>query len=637
MLVCSNDVNIVTKRSELPTLRGDTVFCDFETTSKRVDETSLNPWHHCFIAGICIAVDDSPVYYVPVAHAFGDNIDGALEWLIDILSQCKRWVNHNIKYDMTVLERETGFRFKGIIYDTLTQARLLRSDRLSYSLDTLSNDWLDENINHFEDRMQPYLHQNKDYGRIPIDILGEYGGQDIISNRRLYRYIVANMPADCQRLSDTEVDVTGVLYRVEQLGMRIEPTHLKVMNIHYIREMFELEHIILNETGYNIRPHVADDCYDLLCNGYNLPVLKWTNEDQDDEELMNPSFSKDALAQYLTLPGAPTKAIEAMIKYRQMNTFRSLFLETYTNLHVNGILHPDYNQTVRSGRMSARRPNAQQLNKDAKKLILPREGCSFLSIDYSQIEFRLIVHYIRNMKAIHSYRDNPDTDFHTWVAEMCRINRRPAKNVNFCMGYGGGRKKLISMLAKEPTLVMSIKQRIDDMIARGEVNQSQAMIMFEQMSTEMAAGIYDTYHATLPELKPTSRAAEKRARSRGYVFNHFGRRRYLGSDRCHIAFNALNQSTAADLLKTRLGALESLAHSLGLNIAAIVHDEVLFHGPTELIEPAIEPIIEFMESPEPGLMIPLRCTYGFSDKSWYHAGLAEAKWPLERSPWHASA
>jgi DNA polymerase-1 len=636
MLICSNQVRIVETESELPFLSGNVMFLDVETTSGSPDKMSINPWHNCKIAGICIAVDDSPVYYIPVGHHFGRNID-ALGWLIETMQRIPTWANHNIKYDMHAIENQTGYQYRGKVICTLTQARILRSDRLHYSLDALSKDWLEEDINPYEDRLQPYLNGNKDYGAIPIDILGEYGGQDVISNRRLYRYIRDSMPAECQAVSDTEVGVTGVLYRMENLGMRVIPNHLKAMNVHYTMRMFELEHVILDETGYNIRPHVADDCYDLLCNGYNLPVLKWTNEDQDDEELMNPSFSKDALQQYLVLPGAPVKSVEAMIEYRRMNTFRSLFLETYVDLALDGILHPDYNQTVRSGRMSARKPNAQQLSKDAKKLILPREGCSFLSVDYSQIEFRLIVDYIRNRNAINSYRSNPDTDFHTWVANMCNIARKPAKNVNFCMGYGGGRKKLIAMLAKEPSLVLGIKAKVDAMIAEGKIDQSQAMQLFEQLATEMAAGVYDMYHDTLPELRTTSRAAEKRARSRGYVFNLFGRRRHLDSKRCHIAFNALNQSTAADLLKNRLVAIESLAHSLGLQIAAVVHDEVLFHGPTELIEPAIEPIIELMEAKDPRLQVPLRCSYGTSDKSWYHAGLPELKWPLDRSPWHATS
>ena len=75
-------------------------------------------------------------------------------------------------------------------------------------------------------------------------------------------------------------------------------------------------------------------------------------------------------------------------------------------------MHPDYNQTVRTGRMSCRRPNAQQLSKEAKELILPFDNQHFVSFDESQVEFRLIVHYIQDSKAIEAFNENPDTDFH---------------------------------------------------------------------------------------------------------------------------------------------------------------------------------------------------------------------------------
>lgn len=621
---------LIESESELPHLEGTYCYCDLETTSRDPKLKSTNPHHNCWVAGICIAVDDGDVYYVPVGHAFGRNIE-AKQWLIDTLRRCKVWVNQNIKYDMHVLMNDFGYQHKGDVIDTLTMAKLFHSDLFDYSLDILMELWLPDYPGKQKGMLAPYLHENQDYGRIPIDVLGDYGGHDIRCTRLLYKYMSANMPAECNSLFEIENQVTNILFGIELHGMMTNPQLLKAMNYHYITELIRLEREILELSGYNIRPHVNDDCYDLLCNGYNLPVVRWTG-DEDDED-RNPSFNKDALRMYLAMPGAPIEVVQRMLQYREMNTFRSLFLETYIKLHKNSILHPDYNQTVRTGRMSARRPNAQQLNKNAKRLILPRPGCSFLSIDYSQIEFRLIVHYIRDKKAIEAYRSNPDTDFHTWVAEMCGIPRKPAKNVNFCMGYGGGRKKLIAMLSKEPTLVDAIRRQVEEL----HLPVAQAQAMFEALAVGRAEEVYDLYHGALPTLKSTSRAAEMAARKKGYVFNLFNRRRYLHRTKCHIAFNALNQSTAADIMKTRLPAVQDLCNSLGLNIAALVHDEVLIHGPSDVINSSYRAFIELLEQPDIDLSIPLRCSYGISDKSWYDAGVPELKLPLEESPWHAAA
>ena len=98
-----------------------------------------------------------------------------------------------------------------------------------------------------------------------------------------------------------------------------------------------------------------------------------------------------------------TALIKVMQYYRKRNTLLTFFVRPYQEHQVNGLMHPDYNQAVRSGRMSCKRPNAQQLNKEAKEFVLPGEGRAFLSCDYSQVEFRLIVHYTRTIDAINAY------------------------------------------------------------------------------------------------------------------------------------------------------------------------------------------------------------------------------------------
>lgn len=629
MLECSNGVRIIQSEDELPFLEGEVMYLDLETTSKDPKLDSLNPWHHCWIAGICIAVDSGPVYYIPVAHHAGRNVDCVM-WLAETFQRVKTWVNHNIKYDAHVIANHFNLLFRGEMIDTVVLAKLLVSDRMSYSLDSLMTDWLPNYPGKLGDTLKPYLVDNKDYGRIPIDILGEYGGGDIFATRTLYHYLMDKMPEDCLKLMRVEIGVTKILFDTERLGMRTTPDLLKAMNFYYITQLLAIEKKIQELSGYCISPHINADCYDLLCNGYGLPVLKWT-QDEDGED-KNPSFAKDALQAYLTVPGAPTEVVKLMLEYRQMHTFRSLFLETYIRLHVDGLLHPDVNQTVRTGRMSVRRPNSQQLNKNAKKLIIPYEGCSFLSVDYSQIEFRLIVHYTQTASAIIAYNQNPDTDFHQWVADMCGIPRKPAKTVNFCMGYGGGKEMLLETLSKEPLLLEGIKQQIE----AKDLSKDQMLALFKIAAMHKAEQVYNQYHAALPNLKTMSRNAAKRAEARGYVFNLFGRRRHLDKKRAHLAFNALNQSTAADIMKSRLIPAWDICQKHGLRITALVHDEILFHGPTETVnDPSvIRELIECLEQPEVKLAIPLRCTYGTSSKSWYEAGLPELKWPLEDCPWH---
>tara|TARA_R110000824_G_scaffold31628_1_gene102649 strand:- start:785 stop:1633 length:849 start_codon:yes stop_codon:yes gene_type:complete len=112
-------------------------------------------------------------------------------------------------------------------------------------------------------------------------------------------------------------------------------------------------------------------------------------------------------------------------------------------------------------------PNMQQIparhpqfGKMVRSLFLPEEDQQWASIDFSQQEPRILVHYsqayndsqkigiLRGVdEFVTNYRDNPkDTDFHTLVAEMADIPRKTAKVINLAMMYGMGVFKLSQQL-----------------------------------------------------------------------------------------------------------------------------------------------------------------------------------------------
>ena len=172
---------------------------------------------------------------------------------------------------------------------------------------------------------------------------------------------------------------------------------------------------------------------------------------------------------------------------------QSLFWEPWLGLHVNGVLHSDNNQNVRSGRMSCSMPNNQQFNDEARALIIPRPGYSLSVHDYSQIEYRFIVHYIKNKAAIKEYNENPETDWHQYVADELGIARNPAKTLNFALCYGMGKEKTIKDLTRNKDM---IKQHGND----------------EDLLEAAALKCYRELHERLPELKPQSKMAETAAR-----------------------------------------------------------------------------------------------------------------------------
>lgn len=633
MITFDNGGRIVESVEELPTFENvHTLYADFETTSGSPQLTSTDPFHHCDVAGIALTGDKIPgSWYVPVGHHTGNNLprESVEAWWLEVLNGAGMWCNHNTKYDAHVSTNCMGVRPDMPMRCTMTRAKIIDSDRMRYGLSDLSLDWLAENISVFEEQLKPYLNRNKDYGAIPIDVCGEYACQDVLTVRRLDWYITAQMPEQCQTVADVEDKLTRIMFDVEQTGMLVDPQQLKVVEYQLLSRMNDIDAELTKIVGRSFRPHVATDCFDVLCNQYGLPVMAWTEEDEDYEGNQvpagNPSFDKHALMQYAVHPYSPPGVVPLIQEYRVLNTLNGMFVTKYQELEVNGRLHPSYNQCVRTGRMSCKRPNAMQLSTAAKKLIIPGEGYSFMSCDFSQIEFRFIVHYINDEDAVQAYNENPDTDFHAWVASVCGISRKPAKTVNFLIAFGGGRKTTEKALALNMELVGHLKAKVDQLVADEKIKEEESLEVFNMLCAERASKVYDIYHDTLPSLKRTARRAESAAKMKGYVFNAYGRRRKLPEHRTHIAFNTLCQSSAADLMKERMVAVADMIEDTPVSMIAQVHDSLLFRMPTEVADDPRtgRDIIGMMEHPPLQLRVPIRCSIGTSNVNWAEASRNE--------------
>lgn len=631
MLNFSNGAYMIQDVSELPNLiGGSSLFLDFETSSGNPKLDSLNPFWNCSVAGIGIAVDDSPAFYIPYQHFDDEDKNHISRWLHDIIEHCDYWINHNVKYDAHVAANCLQIVPACALVCTLTLSKLIDSDRIlrgGYGLDALSLGWLKEDISQYEKALQPYLVRNKDYGRIPPDILGEYGAQDILTNRHLWQFILVNVPEEsctgATSVWNTEVALTFRLFEMEQRGMPIDPTELQIVQYKTLNRMLQIDEELTSLVGRSFRPRESGDCYDILCSQYGLPVLAYTKDTTTGEETNNPSFDKHALQMYLAQPHAPIPVIKLIQEYRQYDQFNNLFLTPWQTLHVNGRLHPIYNQCVRTGRLSCSDPNAQQLNDLAKRLIHPHEGYSIISMDASQIEFRFIAHYINDERAVAAFNENPDIDFHDWVAAQCGgIKRRPAKTVNFGIAFGEGKKKLIKQLAADTSLTERIRDEVEQMVATGQIAADEQSAYFATLATQLGTNVYNTYHRTFPTLKPTMKDVEKVLRARGYVRNMYGRRRHLPYDKAYRGFNTLNQSSAADWMKARTVGICDMIQNTSIEFIASVHDEFVFQAPTEVAEDwrTKRDMVAYMETLDIPLRVPVRVAYGTSANNWKDAG-----------------
>ena len=568
-------VNIVESVSDLPSPHGEKVYLDFETNG-------LYPYIGHRACGVAVLFgNDSESYYVPYRHTrdrWNLPLENVLPWLKDVLS-APIWVNHNIKFDAHMAFVD-GVEFKGEFQDTMTAVKMHSTDRFTYGLKQVCAEFFNLDATE-QDKVKQYLLEakSKNYADVPADIMGRYAGDDVFMVRKLMDWLDKHRPESTKKVWETEKKMTRVFYEMEKKGMRVDKVQVQKEKLRTLRKTIKsaeiIEGIIKRQYTSSSKCH-----FEVLHGMFNLPVLKWNT----DNGTTTPCFDKEAMNLYSIHPQvlANPKILELIQNievYRKEAGFQSRYLEPYLTLADDrGYIHPTYNQIVRTGRTSCSKPNFQGVSPRGRELILPSEGKVFYSADASQIEFRILIHYMKDNAAIAAYKENPNTDFHQWVADMCSdigLKRGQAKGMNFAIGYGAGKRKVVAMLSGNP----DVMEEIGAKIALMDIPDAKRASLYEEMCYQRASKLYQTYHDRFA-VKKISNTAAKNARIRGYVFNLHGRRRHLPVAFARNALNTVVQGEAMDYIKERM--VEIHYSDLPFDMLANVHDEILSEGEKDL-------------------------------------------------------
>ncbi len=635
--------------SELPQVpKGCLLFLDLETASsgwkkddmlhkeEKGDPKRGGSWPYLGdrMAGIAITWDDHPdSYYVPIRHVnpkYNLPVEPVLEWLAEVLSKVKIWANHNIKFDahfclvdgVEVPESLT-------LHDTLTLSKCLNSDHIQgHRLKDLCRDWCKLPMSS-ETKVHSYLEamETKDFAEVPAPMLGAYACEDVLGNRVLYQHILEKWPTSMEKLWDIETEFTRTLLELEHLGMRTNPKGLRKELYRTLKWVDKMHESINERVGFEYADSAKKN-YAIYIDQLGLPVLDYTKPTESNPH-GNPKFDKTVLPQYAVHPivvvdSKKKQLVDDLAKYRSEKHFASLYLKNFLFFgDEDECVHPSYNQMVRTGRTSCSDPPFQLLNTRAKELVIPREDHAFLSFDASQIEFRIIVHYTQDERALKAYQEDPWTDFHSWVAKEGGIQRGPAKTMNFMMAYGGGKKKATLNLRKNEDVVMAISKRVAEWVESGRITEAQSDGVFTREISDHASKLYVRYHEQFPGIKRVSAEAQANCERRGYCFDESGRRRYLSRKNSRKAFNSVVQGFAMVYIKTRMNALrkDKVLRDAKVFQVANVHDEIVLEAPIkaardERIQGRILKILNF----DPfNLRVPLRWEGGYSEKHWAEA------------------
>lgn len=415
------------------------------------------------IIGVAVAVDGWQGYY-PIRHETGFNHapEMVFDWLNEMLSGEGDKIAHNASYDFGWLKAE-GVKWNGRMIDTMVAAPLINENKYSYSLNALSKEYLEESKNEFllnETAAQWGVNPKSEMYKIPAQYVGEYAEQDAVLCLKLWdRLSVEITKMNLQTVFDLETELLPILIEMRMKGVRVDLSKLKVSEKELIKRENELLKYVHDQTGGKV---------DIWAARSIASIFDLCKIDYPKTEKGNPSFTKSFLDNH------PHPVPKAIVQAREYNKARTTFLQTIEKYNHNGRIHANINQlrtenggTV-TGRFSYSNPNLQQIPaRDSREsdlkigtmirgLFLPEEGEKWGSFDYSQQEPRLVVHYADfiglegSEKLVEAYRNDKNTDFHTIMAEIGKIERKAAKTINLGLFYGMGVGKLADQLGIDP-------------------------------------------------------------------------------------------------------------------------------------------------------------------------------------------
>ena len=565
------------------------------------------------IVGYAIATDDW-AHYVPVRHLGGGNLDEKIvnRWLQKVFESPADKIMHNAQYDAGWI-RQSGFTINGKIIDTMVIAALLDENRFSYSLNALSYDHLSKTKSEKElnEAASAFgVDPKAEMWKMPAMFVGPYATDDAKLTLDLWNYFSVEINKQgLAKIADLELSLLPCLIDMTWKGVRVDLDKAESLRNTLLKREKETLHKIKKLTGLEIEVWAAQS----IAKAFDKLDIKYERTEKGA-----PSFTKSFLKDH------PHELSKLIVDVRNLNKTSGTFINTILkHCHKDGRIHSHINQirsdqggTV-SGRISMNNPNLQQipardpeLGPMIRSLFLPEEGEQWASIDFSQQEPRILVHYAHVFgisrkiplkgaaEFVEAYNDDPTTDFHTMVAEMAQIARKSAKTINLGMMYGMGVNKLSEQLGIEVEEAKSIIRQYHERVpfVKGLMNGVMNHLNERDSSGSVRSLLGRKCRFDLWE---PDRFEMNKALPFEQAVQEYGKTTKLKRAYTYKALNRLIQASAADMTKK---AMVDIYQSGRIPLIQI-HDELAISVKSR---PDAENISRIMENAVP-LEVPNKC------------------------------
>lgn len=547
------------------------------------------------IVGISLAVQEGEGFYVPIGHSAGKNLP-----LAKVLSALRGplidpripKIGHNLKYDYIILAR-CGLRAEPLSFDTMIAEWLIDPASRNLGLKNLAFARLGEEMTHIEDLIGKGKNQGS-MADVPIETAASYAAADAEICLRLYPLMKEELERveGLSLLNQMEMPLVPVLAEMEMTGVLLDLAFFQRMSVELQTRLTEIEKQVFNSVGKKFNINSTQQLSDVLFTRLHL-----IPPDRGRKTLSGHfSTSADVLEEMR----GQHDVVDWILEHRELSKLKSTYVDALPQAvdTKTGRVHTSYSQTgAVTGRLASSNPNLQNIpirtdiGRRVRQGFVAAEGNVLLSVDYSQIELRIVAHMAQDEAMLAAFRSGQDIHATTAAAvfgvpleAVSKEQRRRAKAINFGLIYG--------------------------MSAFG-LTRSTELTLAE------AEDFVSTYFKQFPGIKRFLDETRRLATSQGYVETLLGRRRYFPGLKSQLnknmksreereAINAPIQGTAADIMKLAMFRIPGKLKEAGFSGKMLlqVHDEVVIECPyAELVKTA-RLIAQTMESAY-SLTIPL--------------------------------
>ena len=536
------------------------------------------------IVGFSFCYEESEAYYVPINHFYlgvGDQVEeeAAKEAIKKLFSF--KIVGQNLKYDYNILWHNFNFLPKTLEADTMIEA-WLKDPSSSVGMDNLAKRYFDYEMVKFKNVVK----KGDDFSSVDLNEACLYASEDAWMTLKLYNFFKENLEKPLQNeAKEVEYPFIFTLLSMENegIGVSIEFLEKLLQKANKTLELLTKEIYELAGSEFNINS--TKQLGEVLFEKLKLKKGKKTKTGYSTDEKVLLSLQDEH------------PIIKKILEYRESFKLRSTYIEPLLKLakmDKNSRIYTSFLQTgTATGRLSSKNPNLQnipvrsELGREIREAFVAKEGYKLVSLDYSQIELRLLAHFSKDPALVEAFREDKDIHLETAIKifgkEKARQKRNIAKSINFGLLYGMGSRKLAN-----------------------EINVSQ----------KEAKEYIKSYFESFPTVKTYLESIVKYSKEHGFVKTLLGRKRYFDYDSANAfmkasfereSVNTVFQGSAADLIKLAMNKMYQILLDSSNAMLLQIHDELIFEVKDNEVENFSKLAKETMENIYL-LNVPMKCS-----------------------------